>query len=203
MTISEMSLLNTFRITPERHRDERGSFIEVVRSNALSEVIGYEFTVRQANCSLSVRNTIRGIHTTALPPGQAKLVTCVSGSILDVAVDLRVGSPTFGQYEITRQDADTGVSVYLPDGIGHAFIALTDNACVNYLCSEKYVPGTMIEIDPLDPDIGIPWNLTTEPVMSDKDAAAPSLKTAVARGMLPTYEQCLAHYEALRRRSAA
>ncbi|MGW2257215.1 dTDP-4-dehydrorhamnose 3,5-epimerase family protein [Streptomyces sp. NPDC004749] len=203
MKITEMSIPNAFRIVPEIHEDERGSFMELARSSLLSEAIGYPFVIGQANCSLSSRNTIRGIHGTALPPGQAKLVTCVSGSVLDVAVDLRVGSPTFGQYEMTRQDAGTGISVYLSDGIGHAFVALTDDACVNYLCSEKYVHGTMIEINPLDPDIGIPWELDGPPVMSDKDGAAPGLAAAADAGILPGYEECLEHYASLRPAAAA
>ncbi|MFE1174113.1 dTDP-4-dehydrorhamnose 3,5-epimerase family protein [Streptomyces sp. NPDC058773] len=198
MEITELSIPNAFRIVPEIHHDERGVFAEVARSGALSEAIGYPFRVGQANCSLSSRHTVRGIHATELSPGQGKLVTCISGSILDVAVDLRVGSPTFGAYEVTRQDAETGVSVYLADGLGHAFIALTEDACVNYLCSEPYVPGTMIEINPLDPEIGIPWPLDGVPTMSDKDAGAPDLATAVARGMLPGYAECLVHYERLR-----
>lgn len=203
MKITEMSIPNAFRIVPEIHEDERGSFTELVRSSLLSEAIGYPFGIGQANCSLSSRNTIRGIHATSLPPGQAKLVTCISGAVLDVAVDLRVGSPTFGKYEMTRQDARTGVSVYLSDGLGHAFIALTDDACVNYLCSEKYVHGTMIEINPMDPDIGIPWELDGPPIMSDKDAAAPGLAAAAASGILPSYEECLAYYRSLRSTAAA
>ncbi|KWT63824.1 dTDP-4-dehydrorhamnose 3,5-epimerase [Streptomyces albus subsp. albus] len=203
MKITEMSIPNAFRIMPEIHEDERGFFAELARSGTLTEAIGYPFEAGQVNCSLSVRNTVRGIHGTSIPPGQAKLVTCIGGSVIDVVVDLRVGSPTFGQFEMTRQDADTGISVYLADGLGHAFIALTDNACVNYLCSEKYVHGTMIEINPLDPDIGIPWELDGPPIMSDKDAVAPALSTAVDNGMLPSYSECLAYYESLRGRMAS
>ena len=196
--ITEMAVADAYRITPERHLDRRGYFSEAFRSDALSEVIGFPFVVGQANYSGSRRNTVRGIHGTTVPPGQAKLVTCVRGAVLDVVVDLRVGSPTFGAYDVTRQDQDSGISVYLADGLGHAFLALTDDACMNYLCSENYVPGTMIEINPLDPDIGIPWGLTEAPIMSDKDAGAPGLAAAAASGRLPTYEDCLKHYAALR-----
>jgi NDP-hexose 3,5-(Or5-) epimerase len=197
MKITEMSIPHAYRITPDRHPDRRGHFYEALRAGELSEVIGYPFAVGQVNYSLSRRNTLRGIHGTMIPPSQAKLVTCVRGAVIDVAVDLRIGSPTFGRYEMTPQDPESGVSVYLADGLGHAFLALTDDTCVNYLCSEEYVPGTMIEIDALDPSIGIPWGLSDRLVMSDKDAAAPTLAEAVAAGLLPTYEECLAHYEAL------
>jgi NDP-hexose 3,5-(Or5-) epimerase len=86
----------------------------------------------------------------------------------------------------------------MADGIGHGFMALTDNACMNYLCSTAYVPGTMLEINPLDPDIGIPWNLSGPPVMSEKDAAAPGLHEAREAGLLPRLEDCLTHYAALK-----
>jgi NDP-hexose 5-epimerase len=201
LKITEMSLPNAYRIMPERHRDRRGHFFEAFRADVLSEAIGYPFIIGQGNYSVSRRNTLRGIHGTTIPPGQAKLVTCVRGAVLDVAVDLRVGSPTFGAFEVTRQDEESGIAVYLADGLGHAFLALTDDACMSYLCSAEYVPGTMIEIDPLDPDIGIPWGLAEPPIMSDKDAAAPTLAAAASAGRLPTYEQCIAYYAALKGRS--
>ena len=198
MKTAAMSISDAYRIYPEHHPDRRGRFHEAFRADELSEVIGFPFVVGQANYSVSRRNTLRGIHGTSLPPGQAKLVTCVRGAVMDVAVDLRVGSPTFGAFEVTYQDEDSGIAVYLADGLGHAFLALTDDACMNYLCSKEYVPGTMIVVDPLDPDIGIPWNLSEAPIMSDKDAGGVSLKEAVSSGLLPTYDECLAHYAELR-----
>lgn len=203
MRVVEMAIPNAYRISPEHHPDRRGRFHEAFRADELSELIGYPFVVGQANYSVSCRNTVRGIHGTMMPPGQAKLVTCVRGAVMDVAVDLRVGSRTFGLFDITYQDEESGVAVYLADGLGHAFLALTDDACMNYLCSEEYVPGTMLEIDPLDPDIGIPWKLTGPPIMSEKDAGAIRLKQAEADGLLPTYDECLAHYVALKANSPA
>jgi NDP-hexose 3,5-(Or5-) epimerase len=198
MKITEMAIPNAYRITPEIHHDRRGLFFEAYRADVLSAAIGFPFVAGQGNYSVSRRNTVRGIHGTSIPPGQAKLVTCVRGAVLDVVVDLRIGSPTFGTFELTRQDEESGVAVYLADGLGHAFLALTDDACMSYVCSEEYVHGTMLVINPLDPDIGIPWGLTEPPIMSDKDAGAPGLAAAQAAGMLPTYEECLAYYAALR-----
>ncbi|MFI6077410.1 dTDP-4-dehydrorhamnose 3,5-epimerase family protein [Actinoplanes sp. NPDC051343] len=194
MEITPMSLSNAFRIRPQKIADQRGVFYEAVRADAISERIGYPFTVAQANYSVSHKNTLRGIHGTALPPGQAKLVTCVRGAVLDVVVDLRVGSPTFGEFEVTQQDEDSGVAVYLADGLGHAFLALTEMACMSYICSTEYIPGTMIDINALDPELGLPWGLTEPPIQSEKDAAAPTLREAAAAGLLPTYEQCLQAY---------
>lgn len=194
MAIEEMKVRDAFRITPSQISDNRGRFFEAWRIGELTELTGQPFSVGQVNFSVSQRNTLRGIHGTTLPPGQAKLVTCVRGAALDVVVDLRVGSPTFGMFDTTLQEADSGIGVYLADGLGHAFLALTDDTCMNYLCSEEYVPGTMVDIQALDPEIGIPWNTSEPLIRSEKDAAAPSLSQAVALGLLPTYEQALASY---------
>ncbi|MEU2740858.1 MULTISPECIES: dTDP-4-dehydrorhamnose 3,5-epimerase family protein [Streptomyces] len=194
MAIEEMKVRDAFRITPSQLPDNRGLFFEAWRLGGLTAASGQPFTVRQVNFSVSRRNTLRGIHGTTLPPGQAKLVTCVRGAALDVVVDLRVGSPTFGMFDTTLQEAGSGIGVYLADGLGHAFLALSDDTCMNYLCSEEYVPGTMVDIQALDPDIGIPWNTTGQLIRSDKDTHAPSLSEAAARGLLPTYEQALASY---------
>jgi NDP-hexose 5-epimerase len=188
--ISAMAVPGAYRIEPEPMMDERGLFHESVRRSTLLASTGWELTVRQVNFSVSKRSTIRGIHGTTVPPGQAKFITCVRGLALDIAVDIRVGSPTFGQYDLTYQSPESGTAVYLPDGIGHAFLALADDTCMCYLCSTEYVPGTMIEIDALDPDLALPWELTEPPIRSAKDTAAPSLAEAATAGLLPTYEQC-------------
>ncbi len=187
-----MAVKDAYRITPRHMRDRRGSFFEAWRSSELSERIGRPFHIAQVNYSVSARNTLRGIHGTKIPPGQVKLVTCVSGAALDVVVDLRVGSPTFGMFDSTLQEAGSGIGVYIPDGVGHAFLALEPDTCMNYLCSTEYVAGTMIDVQALDPELGIPWDLTEPPIMSDKDAAAPTLAEVAASGGLPTYGNALA-----------
>jgi NDP-hexose 5-epimerase len=188
--ISEMAVPGAYRIEPEPLMDSRGRFYESVKSSALLAGTDWELAVRQVNFSVSRRNTLRGIHGTTVPPGQVKFITCVRGLALDIAVDIRVGSPTFGHYDLTYQSPESGTAVYLPDGIGHAFLALADDTSMCYLCSEEYVPGTMLDIDALDPDLALPWELTEPPIRSAKDAAAPSLAEAAAAGLLPTYEQC-------------
>lgn len=188
--ISEMAVPGAYRIEPEPLGDARGHFFESVRVSALLAESGWELTVRQVNMSVSHRNTLRGVHGTKVPPGQAKFVTCVRGAALDIAVDIRVGSPTFGRHDVTYQSAEAGTAVYLPDGIGHAFLALTDDTCMTYLCSQEYEPGTMIDIDALDPELALPWDLREPPIRSAKDAAAPTLAQAAAAGLLPAYEQC-------------
>ncbi|MDL4815425.1 dTDP-4-dehydrorhamnose 3,5-epimerase family protein [Actinomadura opuntiae] len=195
MRFREMAIPDAFRIEPEHHRDERGGLHEAYRDDALREVLGRPFVIRQVNYSVSVRGTLRGLHATVTPPGEAKLVTCVRGAILDVALDVRRGSPAFGVFEVTRMDEASGTSVYLGEGLAHGFLALTDEARVSYLCSTEYAPGRMIDVQALDPELGIPWGLTGPPLRSAKDAAAPTLGQVAAAGRLPDYRTCRALHE--------
>ncbi|MCX5199477.1 dTDP-4-dehydrorhamnose 3,5-epimerase family protein [Streptomyces sp. NBC_00249] len=198
MDVSELAVPRAWRITPDQHSDPRGTFFELHRHSQVIEATGRPFQVAQVNFSSSRRGTLRGIHGTLTPPGQAKVVTCVRGAVLDVVVDTRIGSPTFGMYDMTRLDAESGTAVYLAEGLGHGFLALTDDASVCYLCSSEFVPGSQVDINALDPDLGIDWGLTEKPLMSDKDAAAMTLAEAAAAGLLPSYEECLAMEERLR-----
>ncbi|HEY6314109.1 MAG TPA: dTDP-4-dehydrorhamnose 3,5-epimerase [Streptosporangiaceae bacterium] len=185
-------------VTPAIHRDDRGSFLEWYRGGELSEELGYWPETAQANCSVSRRGVIRGVHFASVPPGQAKYVTCVSGAILDVIVDVRVGSPDFGRWESIRLDDAGRQAVFLSEGLGHAFTAVSDEATVIYLCSTPYAPGREHGVYPLDPEIGIAWPEDIEPVLSGKDAAAPTLEEARRAGLLPGYADCLAYLASLR-----
>jgi dTDP-4-dehydrorhamnose 3,5-epimerase len=113
-------------------------------------------------------------------------------------VDLRVGSPTFGAWEGVQLDDQERRAVYLAEGLGHGFCALTEGATVAYLCSSTYRPGHEHGIDPLDPELGIVWP-TAGALLSTKDAAAPSLAEARAAGLLPRYDECTRHYATMRR----
>jgi NDP-hexose 5-epimerase len=195
--IAEMMIPDAFRVVPERVSDRRGCVYEFCRQETLNAVVGRPFVVRQVNYSVSCRDTVRGIHATVTPPGEAKLVTCVRGAILDAVVDLRVGSPTFGKFELTHIDSMSGIGIYLAEGLGHGFLALTDNTCVSYLCSAEYVPGRMIDVQAFDPEIAIPWGLSRPPIMSDKDAAAPTLREVTEAGQLAHYDECRKLYAEL------
>jgi len=184
--------------TPRIHHDDRGSFLESFHANELAADLGYQPDVAQANCSVSRRGVIRGVHFADVPPGQAKYVSCVRGAIIDVVVDLRVGSPGFGQWEAVRLDDLNRRSVFIAEGLGHAFMALTDQCTVVYLCSTPYTPGREHGIDPLDPALGIDWPADAEPVLSGKDAAAPSLDEALRGAILPRYGDCVAYTKHLR-----
>jgi dTDP-4-dehydrorhamnose 3,5-epimerase len=180
-------------LTPRIHADGRGSFLEWFRESEFHADLGYRMDVAQANCSVSRRGVIRGIHFSDVPPGQAKYVTCAGGAILDVVVDLRVGSPGFGNWQAVRLDDESRRALYISEGLGHAFLALSDQATVLYLCSTPYAPGREHGVHPLDPGIGIAWPADMEFVLSDKDASAPSLSQAQAAGLLPDYGACQAY----------
>jgi dTDP-4-dehydrorhamnose 3,5-epimerase len=185
---------------PRVYDDDRGSFAEAFRGAEFAADLGYRLDVAQVNCSVSRRGVIRGIHYADVPPGQAKYVTCVAGAILDVIVDLRTDSPSFGKWEAVRLDSIARRAVFLAEGLGHAFTALTDGATALYLCSTPYAPGREHGVHPLDPAIGIAWPADEgwAPVLSEKDAAAPMLEEALAAGQLPRYEDCTAYQDALR-----
>ncbi|MGV9566576.1 dTDP-4-dehydrorhamnose 3,5-epimerase family protein [Streptomyces sp. NPDC003480] len=183
--------------TPRVFTDGRGRFHEWFKGETFHGSTGQGFGLAQANCSRSVRGTLRGIHYAAVPPGQAKYVTCVSGAVLDVVVDIRTGSPSFGTWEAVRLDDTTHRCLYLSEGLGHAFMALENNSTVVYLCSQPYAPRREYGINPLDPALGIAWPEDLVPLLSDKDAMAPTLAEAERQGLLPSYGECDAYRRSL------
>lgn len=200
MEIATLPIEGAVVVTPRVFADPRGAFYESFRGDRLAEVLGHRMDVVQTNVSISARGTIRGVHFADVPPGQAKYVTVLAGAILDVVVDLRTGSPTFGRAEEVRLDTTTRRALYLAEGLGHAFCALEDRTTVAYLCSTAYAPEREHTIHPLDPELALPWPVQT-PVLSERDAAAPSLAEARERGILPDYAVCRAYAAELAARS--
>lgn len=176
-----------------QHRDDRGVFLEWFREDVFTEMSGHRLRLAQANCSVSAAGTLRGLHFATVPPGQAKFVTCAHGSAFDVAVDLRLGSPTYGHWDAVLLDDRDRRAVYLSEGLGHAFMALEDHTVVNYLCSTPYAPEREHDVHPLDPAIGIEWpahgrdGAPLAPLLSPKDDAAPLLAEVRAAGLLPVF----------------
>lgn len=203
--ITPLDIEGAWAYRPTIHTDARGAFLEWFTERGLLDSAGHPLRLAQANCSVSGAGVLRGVHSAQVPPGQAKYVTCVVGAALDVVVDLRVGSPTYAQWQAVLLDDIERATVYLSEGLGHAFMALQDGTTVVYLCSEPYAPAREFGVHPLDPDLGINWPQTDatgrplKPVLSDKDAAAPRLAEVRDAGLLPTMEQCLTY----RRRAAA
>jgi epimerase EvaD len=199
MDVRQLSVPGAWDFTPRVFGDDRGTFLEWFKAAEFTEAVGHPFTIAQANHSVSRRGVVRGIHFAALPPSQAKYVYCPQGAVLDVVIDIRVGSPSFGQWDSVRLDAVDRRAVYLSEGLGHAFMALEDDSIVTYLCSTGYNPGLEFGINPSDPEIAVTWPSDVEPILSDKDRVAPTLAQAREQGLLPQYEDCLAFYESLRR----
>lgn len=204
MTYRELSVPGAWEITPVQHGDPRGVFLEAFQGGPFAENVGHRFDLQQANLSVSAAGVLRGIHFADVPPGQAKYVTCPKGAVLDIVVDIRVGSPTFGQWDSVLLDDVDRRAIYLSEGLGHAFFALEDGSTVMYLCSTGYSPGREHGIHPLDPSIGIEWPTTDRhgnpvtPQLSEKDTAAPTLAEAAEQGLLPRYDEVRSYLESLR-----
>jgi dTDP-4-dehydrorhamnose 3,5-epimerase len=198
MEVRALDIAGAYEFTPKQHGDPRGLFAEWYKAPVLAEAVGHPLQLAQANLSVSARGTLRGIHFADVPPSQAKYVFVPRGAILDVVVDVRVGSPTYGQHEVVRLDEVDRRALYLAEGLGHGFYALEDDTTVTYLVSAGYDPEREHEVHPLDPALGISWPDDVEPLLSAKDLAAPTLADAAARGLLPTWTECAAYYETLR-----
>ncbi|WP_395243747.1 dTDP-4-dehydrorhamnose 3,5-epimerase family protein [Agromyces sp. MMS24-K17] len=198
MRIRELAVPDSYEITPNQFGDDRGLFLEWYRFDALEEVIGHRVEIAQANVSVSRRGVVRGIHFADVPPGQAKYVTAMRGAVLDFIVDIRVGSPTFGQWDSVLLDDRDRRAVYISEGLGHCFVALTDDATVSYLVSSTFAPGREHGVDPLDPEIGLDFGLPSEELLlSPKDREAPTLAEAQRDGLLPQWEDVRSFYALL------
>ena len=199
MKARELPIAGAWVFEPTVFPDARGVFAAPFQGAVFREALGFDLTVAQTNHSVSARGVIRGVHFADTPPGQAKYVYCPRGALLDVVVDVRVGSPTFGAFEAVELDGLSCRAVYLSEGLGHAFVALEDDTVMAYLCSTPYRPGAEHGVSPLDPPLGLPWPAGVDPVLSEKDAAAPTLAQAEERALLPEFTACRTRYAALRR----
>lgn len=202
MTARELAVPGAWEITPTLRGDSRGTFFEWFTDRDFSAFAGHKLDVLQANCSVSSAGVLRGLHFAQVPPSQAKYVTCVRGSVFDVVVDIRVGSPTFGRWDAVTLDDRNRRSVYISEGLAHGFLAQQDDSTVMYLCSAPYDPTREHTVSAIDPALGIDWPGTvfgSETVLSERDADAPTLAEAQSAGLLPTWDETRAFVEQLRR----
>jgi len=196
--IRELSIPDAYEVTPQQHADDRGVFFEWYRFDRLEEAVGHPLNLRQANSSVSKRGSVRGIHFADIPPSQAKYVTAPKGAVLDFIIDIRVGSPTFGKWDSVLLDDVDRRAVYVAEGLGHCFVALTEGATVSYLVTDTYNPTREHGINPLDADIALRFpDEAGEPLLSPKDTDAPGLHEAAEAGLLPTWEAARAFYASL------
>ena len=185
----ELDISGAFISEHQVHSDSRGLFREWFKSSDVKSH-GVDFEVAQANFSLSNRGVLRGLHFSIAPQGQSKLITCAFGEILDVIIDLRIGSPTYLKIERVTLEADSGDVLFIPTGVGHSFLVMSEVASVAYLTSSEYDPEFEKTISPLDADFKIDWPSIdgVEFSLSDRDISAPSLSEALALGILPKYK---------------
>lgn len=199
MQIRELAIPDSYEITPVLRGDNRGVFLEWYRHDVLEATVGHALELRQANTSVSRRGVVRGIHFADIPRGQAKYVTALHGAVLDYVIDIRVGSPTFGRWDSVLLDTESRRAVYLAEGLGHAFVALTDEATVSYLVSDTYTPDREHAINPLDEHVNLIFPADAgELLLSPQDTQAPSLAAAAESGLLPTWEGSQGYYDSLR-----
>jgi dTDP-4-dehydrorhamnose 3,5-epimerase len=197
--VRDLAVPGAWELTPQLHSDVRGVFFEWLTDSAFTAFAGHRFDLRQANCSVSAAGVLRGVHFAQVPPSQAKYVTCLQGAVFDVVVDIRVGSPTFGRWDSVVLDDRARRSIYISEGLGHAFLALQDDSTVMYLCSAGYAPGREHTINALDPALDIAWPVVDgEPILSDRDREAPTLEQVRAAGLLPTWDETRAFIDELR-----
>lgn len=197
MQIRELKVPDAFEITPKLIGDSRGMFLEWYRFDALAEAVGRPLDLKQGNMSVSARGVVRGIHFADIPPSQAKYVTCPRGAVIDFVVDIRVGSPTFGQWDSVRLDDVDRRAIYLAEGLGHAFVSLEDGSVVSYLVTDTYRPEREHGINPLCERVGLDFGIPRDEMqLSDKDTAAPGLLEAQEQGLLPSFEEAKAYYAA-------
>lgn len=190
MNINQLRIEGSYEVTSSVIKDERGHFAETFRQDLLESVIGHKFLLRQMNTSVSQKGVVRGIHFADIPKGQAKYVTVPLGKILDYVIDLRVGSPTFGEWTSIEISSSKRNAVYISEGLGHAFLSLEDDTVVNYLVSDFYNPLRERAICPLDSDINLIFPFPAEDLLlSEKDNSALSFRDSISKQLLPSLSE--------------
>lgn len=176
---------------PAVYRDDRGLFSSPYQENGFVDALGHGlFAVRDVSHNRSASGVLRGVHYTATPPGRAKYVYCPNGRVLDILVDLRLGSPTFGRHVVDELSGENCRAVYVPPGVGHAFLSMSDDTVIVYLMSSGYVPADELAVSALDQILDLPVPQAPAPARSDRDRAAPTLAQARDAGLLPDYRTC-------------
>jgi dTDP-4-dehydrorhamnose 3,5-epimerase len=168
--------------------DERGFFREWFKASSLQKM-GINFSVEQANFSVSKQGVIRGLHYSLAPKGQSKLVTCVQGEIMDVLVDIRVGSPTYLEHINLELNSNSGISILIATGVAHGFSVPKETSAISYLNSSEYSSKFERSINPLDDQLNLDWRLPngTHEILSKSDASAASFIEARNSAQLPSY----------------
>lgn len=195
MEFRPLAIDGAWEITLRRFADPRGEFMEVFKDGVFAESTGRPLAIEQVNTSVSAAGVARGIHFAQVPPSQAKYVFCPKGAVIDYVVDIRVGSPTFSQWDSVLLDDVEHRAIFLSEGLGHMFVSLEEGSTVTYLCSAPYAPGREFGVHPQCKTVGIEFPTTGRdgsPLtlrLSEKDEAAPGLLQALEIGLLPTFDE--------------
>ncbi len=189
MKTTPLSIDGSWKIDFQRFDDNRGYFYESFKEEDFKTHIGRNLKIKQTNTSSSSKGSVRGIHFAMVPPSQAKLVQCQRGSIRDYVIDIRVGSPTFGKFEVVELGENSASAVFIEEGLAHAFVALENHTVVTYYVNEKYNPEREKGINPFDKTLNVKWP-DLELIISEKDKQAISLQEAKNQGLLPSFDEC-------------
>jgi len=187
MDIQNTEISGLYIILNQTHSDERGKFREWFREETINEHVGSNFHPKQANISLSNRGVLRGIHYSVSEIGQSKLIICAVGSIIDVVVDLRLGSPTFGEMKKIELDSKSEMTLFVGAGLGHSFLSKEDGTTIIYMQDEIFSPKQEFGINPFDPSLNIDWPIF-DYILSQKDTNAPSLQQRIESDELPKFK---------------
>ena len=189
MKAHPLKISGSWKIEFQKFDDNRGFFYESFKEEDFKSQIGRNLNIKQTNTSSSSKGSVRGIHYDLVPPSQAKLVQCQRGSIKDYVIDIRVGSPTFGQFEEIELNEKSASAVFIEEGLAHAFVALENQTVVTYFVTEKYNPEREKGINPFDKTLNVKWP-DIELILSEKDKQAISLEEAKNQGLLLTFDEC-------------
>ena len=168
MKTTALKISGSWIIEFQKFEDNRGYFYESFKEEDFQKQIGRQLSIKQTNTSSSSKGSVRGIHYALVPPSQAKLVQCQRGSIKDYVIDIRVGSPTFGEFEEIDLSENSPTAIFIEEGLGHAFVALENNTIVTYYVSEKFNPEREKGINPFDKTLNVKWP-DLELILSEKD----------------------------------
>jgi dTDP-4-dehydrorhamnose 3,5-epimerase len=189
MKAQPLKISGSWKIEFQKFDDNRGFFYESFKEEDFKKLIGRNLNIKQTNTSSSSRGSVRGIHYALVPPSQAKFVQCQRGSIKDYVIDIRVGSPTFGQFDEIELSENSASSIFIEEGLAHAFVALENQTVVTYFVTEKYNPEREKGINPFDKTLNVKWP-DLELILSEKDKQAVSLEEAKSQGLLPSFDEC-------------
>ncbi len=196
MKTTALKISGSWLIEFQKFEDNRGYFYESFKEEDFQKQIGRRLSIKQTNTSSSSKGSVRGIHYALVPPSQAKLVQCQRGSIKDYVIDIRIGSPTFGELEEIELSENSPTAVFIEEGLAHAFVALENNTIVTYYVSEKFNPEREKGINPFDKTLNVKWP-DLELILSEKDTSAISLDEAKSQGILPLFDECKAFIKSL------